>query len=88
MCAIIQIEVSDEPTSDVIHRFRNFGEDCYRLLRDKCVIRIEEIDASTTSFCVREIHYRDLDDVTQIINRELKRHYFNQSAKLTNLSAM
>ena len=29
----IKIEISDAPTSEVVHRFRNFGEDLYRLLR-------------------------------------------------------
>lgn len=85
MGAAIQIQISDEPTSDIVHRFRNFGEDVYRSLRDTCSVSIAEIDASTTSFTIRDIHRRDLGEVTQTIKRELKRHHFDQSATLTRL---
>ena len=85
MSAAIKIAISDEPTSDIVHRFRNFGEDVYHSLRDTCAVSIEEVDASTTSFTVRAIHSRDLGDVTQTIKRELKRHHFDSSATLTRL---
>jgi hypothetical protein len=85
MSANIKIEISDAPTSDVVHRFRNFGEDVYRLLRETCAVSIEEIDASTTSFTVRDIHRRSFGVVTQTIKRELKRHHFDLSATLTRL---
>jgi len=52
MSAAIKIDISDEPTSDIIHRFRSFGEDVYRSLRDTCSVSIEVIDVSTTSFTV------------------------------------
>ena len=83
MSAAIKIEISDEPTSDIISRFRNFGEDVYRALRETCSVSIEGIDASTTSLTVRDIHRRDLGEVTQTIKRELKRHHFDSSATLT-----
>jgi hypothetical protein len=83
MSAAIKIELSDEPASVIVHRFRNFGEDVYRALREKCLIRIEEIDASTTSFTLRDIRRRDLGEVTQAIKRELQRHHFDASATLT-----
>lgn len=85
MSSAIQIQISDEPTSDVVHRFRNFGEDVYRALRDTCTVSIEEIDASSTSFVVRDIHRRDLGVVTQSIKRELRRHHFDQTATLTRI---
>jgi phosphate uptake regulator len=72
MRAAIQIQITDEPTSDISHRFRNFGEDVYRSLRDTCSVCIEEIDASTKSFTIRDIHRRDPGEVTQTIKRELK----------------
>jgi hypothetical protein len=77
MSAAIKIEISDPPTAEVIHRFRNFGEDIYRLLRDTCSVNIEEIDTATTSFVVRDIQRRDLGGVTQTIKRELRRHHFD-----------
>ena len=85
MSRAIRVEISDEPTSDIVHRFRNFGEDVYRSLRDTCSVSIAEIDACTTSFTVRDIHRSDLGNVTQAIKRELKRHHFDSSATLTRL---
>jgi len=88
MSAVIKIDISDEPASDIVHRFRNFAEDVSRSLRDTCRVSIEEIGTSTTSFTVRDIHPRDLGDVTQTIKRELKKHHFDASATLTSLSMM
>jgi len=85
MSAAIKIEISDPPTSEVIHRFRNFGEDIFRLLRDTCSVDIDEIDAATSSFVVRDIHKRDLGVVTQTIKQELKRHHFDGSGTLVRL---
>ena len=56
----IKIEISDLPTSEVIHRFRNFRKDIFRLLRDTCLVSIEEIDRATDSFVVRDIPRLDL----------------------------
>lgn len=69
----------------MIHRFRNFGEDIYRLLRETCSVDIDEIDAATSSFVVRDIHKRDLGVVTQTIKQELKRHHFDGSGTLVRL---
>jgi hypothetical protein len=85
MSAVIKIDISDEPASDIVHRFRNFAEDVYRSLRDTCRVSIEEIGTSTTSFTVRDIHRRDLGDVTQTIKRELKKHHFDAFATLTRM---
>ena len=85
MSAAIKIEISDESTSDVVHRFRNFGEDIYRALRDTCSVSIEEIDRSTTSFVVRDIQGRALGTVTLTIKRELRRHHFDETASLTRV---
>lgn len=81
----LKITISDAPTSEVIHRFHNFGEDVYRALHDTCSVSIDEIDASTTSFTIRDIRRSDLGIVTQRIKRELKRHHFDQTATLTRL---
>jgi len=85
MSIALQISITDAPTSEVIHRFHNFGEDVYRALRDTCTVNIEEIDTSTTSFTIRDIRRSDLGTVTQSIKRELKRHHFDQTATLTRL---
>jgi hypothetical protein len=85
MSAAFKVEISDEPTGDIVHRFRNFGEDIYRELRDTCTVRIDEIDRSTTSFVIRDVQKRDLGVVTQTIKRELRRHHFDQTATLTRV---
>lgn len=85
MSVAIRIEISEEPIPDIVHRFRNFGEDVYRSLRDTCSVSIEEIMASTSSFIVRDIHRSALGDVRQVIKRELKRHHFESSAAVTRL---
>ena len=85
MSAAIKIEISDEATGDDVHRFRNFGEDIYRELRDTCSLNVDEIDQSTTTFVVRDIHKRDLGVVIEAIKRELRRHQFDQTATLTRV---
>src|SRR5258705_1300095 len=39
--------ISEPPTEVAVHRFRNFGEDVYRALRDRYSVNLGEIDAST-----------------------------------------
>lgn len=73
MSIALQNSISDVPTSEVSHRFRNFGEDVYRALRDTCSVSIEEIDVSTTSFTIRDLPRSDLGTVTQTIKRLLER---------------
>jgi hypothetical protein len=81
----IKIEISDPATQDIVSRFRNFGEDVYRALCDKCTVDIEEIDRATTSFVVRDVRSREIGGVTQLIKKELRRHNFINSATLVRL---
>lgn len=81
----IRIAVSESPTAEVVHRFRNFGEDVYRALRDHCSVSIDEIDAATTSFLVRDIHKRDVRRIRKVIGNELRRHNFENPAALTEV---
>jgi hypothetical protein len=85
MSVAIKVMISDPPTSEVTHRFRNFGEDIFRLLGDTCSVNIQEIDSATDSFVVRDIRRHDLGLVTQTIKRELKKHHFDGSASLVRL---
>ena len=55
MSKAIKIAITDEPSSDVVHRFRNLGEAIYSELRDTCDLSLDEIDKSTSSMVVREI---------------------------------
>lgn len=81
MSRTIRIRIPDDP--DLVHRFRNFGEDVFRALRVICSVDIHEIDRSTSTFCVRKVAKADLGRVTQIIERELGRHCFDDTATVT-----
>ncbi len=59
---------------DLIHDFRNFGEDVYRNLRGDYGVSIQEIDASTTEFHVREIPKREVRRVASAV-RNLAEKY-------------
>jgi len=85
MAAVIRVEVADVPTADVIHRFRNFGEDVCRVLRERCAIDIQEIESSTTSFLIREIRNSEVGVVREVVERELRRHNFAKTSKLVRL---
>ena len=85
MTETIRIEISESPTPDLIHRFRNFGEDVYRTLKDRCTLSIKEIDGASTSFVVTDIRRQDIGTVTQLIKQQLKHHNFESSARLVRL---
>jgi hypothetical protein len=82
MTASIRIHTSDDPTPAVVHRFRNFGEDVYRELADRCSVNMDEIDAATTSFVVRR---KDLGVVTQLIKKALRQHNFDVSGEMVRI---
>jgi hypothetical protein len=86
MSFAIKIEVTTPVTTELIHRFRNFGEEVYRSLKETCSVSIEEIDASTNTFVVQGIRRRDLGRVTLAIKDAVKRHGFEDSASLVRLN--
>jgi len=81
----IQIKISEQSSDEVIHKFRNFGEDIYRSLHDICEINLKEIDSSTSNFTVSGIKSRDLGKVTDVIKKEIKRHKFENTVCLSRL---
>ena len=72
----LHVAISELPTQVTVHRFRNFGEDVYRALRDHYSIDLAEIDASTTEFHVRQIHRRELRSTSKEILRIAAKHSF------------
>jgi hypothetical protein len=82
MSANIKIHIPDPATPDTVHRFRNFGQDIYRALRDSCSVSIEETDRATANFIVHDIPTKDLGSVTQTIKSQLKKHHFEDTANL------
>jgi hypothetical protein len=61
-------------SSDLIHSFRNLGEDVYRALRDEYDVSLEEIDVSVQEFCVRKISKREIRTVAARVRRIAERH--------------
>jgi hypothetical protein len=79
MSLSIKIEIPGPATDQIVHRFRNLGEDVYRDLKAVCSLDIEEIDRATTSFVVRQVRPRDIGHVTQVIKRQLRAHNFEHA---------
>lgn len=80
-----KIEISDEPNPDIVHRFRNFGEDVYGALREHCTVSLDEIDRATTSFVIREVRKRDRSLIAATIARALRRHHFEATGSCTRV---
>ena len=85
MAKTILVRISDAPTPDIVHRFRNFGEDVYRALRDSCDVDLDEIDSSTNRFHVRGIKARQVGRVVKLIESELRAHYFEETGSVERL---
>jgi len=84
----LKIEVNDEFSESLVHRFRNFGEDVYVELRAICVISVEEIDVSTTSFNIRKIKPKNIGEVVRRVKNHLKEHGFQESATLNRIKTV
>lgn len=63
------------PNSNLVHQFRNFGEDVYRALRDECEVSIQEIDTSTSEFHLRGIHKRELRTIAAKVRKIIEKQY-------------
>jgi len=77
------VEIPNDGGWDFVHRFRNFGEDVFRALRDSCSVDIHEIDASTSQFSVRQIPEEKTSQVFKIIQRIAEKHFFAEKVQLT-----
>jgi hypothetical protein len=74
MAKILKVRLM-APNPDLVHQFRNFGEDVYRELRDECEVSIQEIDGSTSEFCLRGIHKREVRSVAARVRKIIEKHY-------------
>jgi hypothetical protein len=59
---------------DLVHDFRNFGEEVWSALREDYALSIEEIDASTSEFHLREIPKRDVRTVAAQVRKLVGRY--------------
>jgi hypothetical protein len=57
------------PTPDLVHEFRNFGEELYLALRNECAISIDEIDASTREFHIRHLPKRSVRTIAARVRK-------------------
>ena len=59
---------------DLVHEFRNFGEQVWTALREDYGVSLEEIDASTSEFHLREIPKREVRTVAARVRKIVERH--------------
>jgi hypothetical protein len=83
MSVTLEVMVPDDGEQTFVHRFRNFGEDVYRALRDECDVSIHEIDASTTSFMIRAIKRRQARRTAARIREIAENHFFGGTIVIT-----
>jgi hypothetical protein len=74
MAKILKVRLA-APNPDLVHRFRNFGEDVYRDLRNECEVSLQEIDASTTEFHLREIPKREVRSIAAKVRKIIEKRY-------------
>jgi len=60
---------------DLVHEFRNFGEDVFRALRDDYDVSLGEIDASTNEFHLRNIPKRNVRTVAARVRKIAEKKY-------------
>ena len=59
---------------DLVHEFRNFGEEIWSALREDYGVSLEEIDASTSEFHLREIPKREVRTVVARVRKLVERY--------------
>jgi hypothetical protein len=60
---------------DLVHTFRNFGEDVFRSFRDSYVVSLDEIDKATSEFHIRGIHKREVRSVIAKVRNLIEKEY-------------
>lgn len=81
----LEIYIPDDGSDDFVHRFRNFGEDIYRDLRDTYSVSIYEIDASTDHFRIRKIPKDKIAELTNIIMGIARLNFFDNTIELKEI---
>jgi len=85
MTAVLNIEISDPPTPEVVHRFRNFGEEVWGELKETCDVSLDEIDRATNNFKVSGVRKREVRTVTKMLQAAIKKHGFEGTATITEI---
>jgi hypothetical protein len=74
MPARLQVECIAAATPEVVHSFRNFGEDLVRVLEDAEKLPLEQVDHAINSFTIGGISTRDIGTVTRRVQALLRKH--------------
>lgn len=74
------------PSPELVHQWRNFGEDVYSALRDECEVSLAEIDASTSEFFVRGIHKRELRTTAARVRKIAEKSLMAQIVSVTEIT--
>ena len=78
MGKILRVHLTVPPDSTLVHRFRNLGEEVFTALREECDVSLEEIDAATTTYHIREIHKRFVRTAAAIVRELLQKHHMSE----------
>ncbi len=68
MSRVLRVHLTNA-TGDLVHEFRNFGEDVYRAMRDDYGVSIDEIDASISEFHLRNIPTRKVRTIAAQVRK-------------------
>jgi hypothetical protein len=78
MTSAVTVVIADPVTPDLLHRFRNFGEDVWRDLRFSCDVSLDDVDTATTELTIRRIRKRELRNVINYLERQFRVHGFEK----------
>lgn len=72
--------------AELIHRFRNFGEDVYREFNGKWTVSLAEIDSAVDHFHVRDIKPRHLRRTKKRLAELIEIHRFAEQIHVVDVS--
>jgi hypothetical protein len=84
MSRVLQVHLTNA-TDELVHEFRNFGEDVFRALCDDFGVSIDEIDASVSKFHVREIPTRKVRTIAAQV-RKIAERYRNLAVSVDEIN--
>ena len=85
MAIHLQIKLTRSPV-ECLHRFRNFGEDVFREMREECSLSINEIDQANGVFYVRDLRARFLRTAAAKIRRIALKHRLADRIDVTEVT--
>lgn len=81
----IRIEISSQPSPEIVHRFRNCSEDIYRAVSERSDLNLDQIDSTTTSLVIGSIKKKDAGFVMKMASQSIRDHGFADAATITKI---